>query len=83
MKSCSTTNAVFLLCMMNLLITFAQLILCSESRYALGSSTRYTSAGVPRARQMARRCNSPPDNVCTPLSMILSILRGFITSEIN
>lgn len=33
------------------------------------------SAAVPRQRTMAHRCNSPPDNVCTPLSMIGSMLR--------
>ena len=32
------------------------------------------SAAVPRHRTMAHRCNSPPDNVCTPLSMIGSML---------
>ena len=44
-KSCSTMNAVFLLWMMNRLITFDAQILCSESRYADGSSMRYRSAG--------------------------------------
>mmetsp|Transcript_56080 Transcript_56080/g.157336 ORF Transcript_56080/g.157336 Transcript_56080/m.157336 type:complete len:114 (+) Transcript_56080:397-738(+) len=83
MKSCSTTKAVFLLCMMKRLITLAQLIRCSESRYALGSSIRYTSAGVPKARVIASRWSSPPERVCTPLSMMLSITRGFITSEMN
>mmetsp|Transcript_18274 Transcript_18274/g.50722 ORF Transcript_18274/g.50722 Transcript_18274/m.50722 type:complete len:87 (-) Transcript_18274:396-656(-) len=83
MKSCSTTKAVFLLCMMNRLITFAQLMRCSESRYALGSSTRYTSAGFPKATVIASRCSSPPDRVCTPLSMMFSMISGFITSEMN
>mmetsp|Transcript_17338 Transcript_17338/g.41606 ORF Transcript_17338/g.41606 Transcript_17338/m.41606 type:complete len:103 (+) Transcript_17338:712-1020(+) len=83
MKSCSTTNAVFFECMMNLLMTLAQLMRCSLSRYAEGSSMRYTSAGVPNARQMASRCSSPPDRFWTPLSMIFSMLRGFITSDTN
>ena len=40
MKSCSTTNAVFLACMMKRRITLLAVIRCSESRYAEGSSTR-------------------------------------------
>mmetsp|Transcript_36848 Transcript_36848/g.75173 ORF Transcript_36848/g.75173 Transcript_36848/m.75173 type:complete len:122 (+) Transcript_36848:629-994(+) len=83
MKSCSTTKAVFLACMMKRLMTLAQLIRCSESRYADGSSIRYTSAGVPSARTMASRWSSPPDRVCTPLSMMLSMTRGFMQSETN
>jgi hypothetical protein len=39
-KSCSTTNAVFFACRINLLMTFEATIRCSESRYALGSSIR-------------------------------------------
>lgn len=38
MKSCSTTKAVLLALRTNLFITLAAIILCSESRYALGSS---------------------------------------------
>jgi len=40
MKSCSTINAVFFACRINLLITFEATIRCSESRDALGSSIR-------------------------------------------
>mmetsp|Transcript_13980 Transcript_13980/g.28654 ORF Transcript_13980/g.28654 Transcript_13980/m.28654 type:complete len:114 (-) Transcript_13980:1428-1769(-) len=83
MKSCSTTKAVFLACMMKRLITLAQVMRCSESRYALGSSMRYTSAGFPRAKAMAQRCSSPPDRFCTSRSMMGSIFIGFITSEMN
>mmetsp|Transcript_8186 Transcript_8186/g.26839 ORF Transcript_8186/g.26839 Transcript_8186/m.26839 type:complete len:98 (+) Transcript_8186:592-885(+) len=61
MKSCSTIKAVFLECMMKRLITFAHMIRCSESKYADGSSMRYKSAGLPRARAMATRWSSPPE----------------------
>ena len=49
----------------------------------LGSSMRYTSAGFPNAITMARRCNSPPDNFWTLKSMMLSIISGFMTSDMN
>lgn len=60
MKSCSTMKAIFLLFKINLLITFAVMILYSASKYAEGSSKRKISAGFPRARINATRYNSPP-----------------------
>mmetsp|Transcript_18247 Transcript_18247/g.38170 ORF Transcript_18247/g.38170 Transcript_18247/m.38170 type:complete len:125 (-) Transcript_18247:156-530(-) len=83
MKSCSTMNAVFLACRMKRLITFAAMIRCSESKYALGSSIRYTSAGLPSATVMATRCSSPPDKCFTSWSMRFSISNGFSTSDWN
>jgi len=62
MKSCSTMNPAFLEFKMNLLMTLAAISLCSESRYADGSSIRYTSAGFPKATIKATLYNSPPDN---------------------
>ena len=62
-KSCSTMKAVLLEDMTNFLITLLAWIRCSESRYADGSSMSRTSAGTPSTRQMATRCNSPPDNL--------------------
>jgi len=53
------------------------------SKYAEGSSMRYTSQGLPRARAMATRCSSPPDKNCTSWSMIGSIFIGFMTSLTN
>lgn len=47
------------------LMTLAAMRRCSESKYADGSSIRYTSAGLPKHRARATRCNSPPDKVCT------------------
>ncbi|KXS17199.1 hypothetical protein M427DRAFT_97187, partial [Gonapodya prolifera JEL478] len=51
------------------------------------------SAGVPRHRQMATRCSSPPERASwrrvrrgtklTDWSMMLSMLRGFSTSVLN
>lgn len=60
MKSCSTIKAVFLEFKMNLLMTLAVIILYSESKYALGSSNRYTFAGFPKAKINATLYNSPP-----------------------
>ncbi len=102
MKSCSITKAVFFACKMKLLITFAAIIRCSESRkldgvvylqqcekgqkkttYLLGSSIRYTLAGVPNDNTIATRWSSPPDNVDKLWSMIFSKFIGFRTSVLN
>mmetsp|Transcript_12730 Transcript_12730/g.47008 ORF Transcript_12730/g.47008 Transcript_12730/m.47008 type:complete len:142 (-) Transcript_12730:1665-2090(-) len=83
MKSCSTTKAVFFECMMNLLMTLDAAMRCSLSKYADGSSTRYTSAGLPKARTIATRWSSPPERFCTPWSMMVLITMGLITSETN
>jgi len=45
----------------NLLMTLAVIILCSESKYALGSSNKYTFAGFPSAKINATLYNSPPN----------------------
>ena len=62
-KSCSTMNAVRFDPMTNFLMTLLAKIRCSESRYADGSSIRSTSAGTPRTRHIATRCNSPPERL--------------------
>lgn len=52
--------------------------------YELGSSMRYTCTfGLPRARTIATRCNSPPERVLTSWSIILSRLICFNTSVWN
>src|SRR5687768_5615553 len=56
---CSTTKAVFLECMIKRLMAFAATSLCSASSIAEGSSSKYTSAGVPRHTTRATRCISP------------------------
>lgn len=67
-KSCSTTNADLLALRTNLFITLDAITLCSESKYAEGSSIKYTLAFLPRAKTSATRCNSPPDNFWTSKS---------------
>ncbi|KLT44934.1 hypothetical protein CC85DRAFT_241756 [Cutaneotrichosporon oleaginosum] len=44
---------------------------------------RSTSAGTPSTRQMATRCSSPPESVCTSWSMMPSKFIGLMTSELN
>ena len=60
MKSCSTTKQDFLALIIYLLITFEVTILYSESKYADGSSNKYTRAGLPKAITRATLYNSPP-----------------------
>ena len=50
-------------------MTLAACKRCSESKYADGSSIRYTSAGFPRHNANATLCNSPPDKFCTCLQI--------------
>ncbi len=59
-KSCSTINAALLVFKINLFSIFAQIILYSESKYADGSSIKYTSQGLPNAKIIATLYNSPP-----------------------
>mmetsp|Transcript_55696 Transcript_55696/g.136714 ORF Transcript_55696/g.136714 Transcript_55696/m.136714 type:complete len:299 (-) Transcript_55696:954-1850(-) len=82
-KSCSTTNAVRCACITKRLITLAATMRCSLSRYADGSSIRYTCAGCPRHSVMAHRCASPPDRWRTSWSSRRSISSGFVTSVWN
>mmetsp|Transcript_30616 Transcript_30616/g.42234 ORF Transcript_30616/g.42234 Transcript_30616/m.42234 type:complete len:92 (+) Transcript_30616:597-872(+) len=79
-KSCSTTKALFFECSIKRFITFDAFNRCSLSRYAEGSSSKYTSAGVPRARTMATRCSSPPERFNTARSISSSIRNGRVTS---
>ena len=76
MKSCSTTKAVFLICMMNLLMALAVISLCSQSRQAEGSSIRQTLAGFPRATTSATLQSSPPESFCTSFSNRISTIIG-------
>mmetsp|Transcript_6789 Transcript_6789/g.24138 ORF Transcript_6789/g.24138 Transcript_6789/m.24138 type:complete len:144 (+) Transcript_6789:520-951(+) len=83
MKSCSTMKPVFFACRMKRLMTLAATTRCSESRYAEGSSMRYTSAGLPMQSTSATRCSSPPDRCLTSWSMMFSMFSGRITSVLN
>mmetsp|Transcript_83199 Transcript_83199/g.138807 ORF Transcript_83199/g.138807 Transcript_83199/m.138807 type:complete len:211 (+) Transcript_83199:194-826(+) len=83
MKSCSTTKAVFLACKIKRLMTLDAAKRCSESKKADGSSSKYTSAGFPKANTMATRCSSPPEIFWISWSMISSKCRGFSTSVLN
>ena len=58
--SCSTTNAVAFRVSMTRLIVRAMARRSSTSRYALGSSSRYSCAFLERQAAMAMRCSSPP-----------------------
>ena len=69
--------------MINLFITFELTNLCSESKYALGSSIKYTSAAVPKTRINATLWSYPPDNVFTVWSNKCSICIGLNTSELK
>mmetsp|Transcript_7437 Transcript_7437/g.18702 ORF Transcript_7437/g.18702 Transcript_7437/m.18702 type:complete len:92 (-) Transcript_7437:1448-1723(-) len=64
-------------------MTFATITRCSQSRPALGSSMRYTMAGVPKHTVMARRCSSPPESVETVRSIISSMRSGLMTKSLN
>mmetsp|Transcript_58988 Transcript_58988/g.128065 ORF Transcript_58988/g.128065 Transcript_58988/m.128065 type:complete len:111 (+) Transcript_58988:738-1070(+) len=83
MKSCSTMKQVRLKLRIYLRITLEAMIRCSESRNALGSSSSYTSAGLPSANTMADRCNSPPESSCTLKSLSSSTFKGLTTSLWN
>mmetsp|Transcript_102670 Transcript_102670/g.314022 ORF Transcript_102670/g.314022 Transcript_102670/m.314022 type:complete len:172 (-) Transcript_102670:1496-2011(-) len=83
-QSCSMTKHVLPKCeTTHRLMTFATMTRCSQSRPALGSSIRYTMAGVPRHTVMAKRCNSPPDKVDTVRSMSSSMRSGRRTNNLN
>lgn len=62
MKSCSTTKQAFFEFKICLFITLAAMILYSESKYALGSSIKQTSAGLPSAKMIATLYLSPPES---------------------
>lgn len=80
MKSCSTTKQDLLVFIINLLISLDVATLYSASKYADGSSSKYTSAGLPNANINATLYNSPPDSFLTSLSSKSSILNGLYTS---
>jgi len=83
MKSCSTIKADLPLLIMNLFIALAVITLYSASRYAEGSSIRYTSAGLPKAIINATFYISPPESFYTWLSMIEFKFIGLHISDVN
>ena len=56
-----------------LLMTLAARRRCSESRKEEGSSSKYTSAGWPNAKQSATFCSSPPDKSRTYMLVNISL----------
>ncbi len=78
-KSWSTIRTLTPLCSAISRITLLNASLCSMSRYALGSSSRYKSAGCARQCAIATLCSSPPDRVFNGLSSKVSISKGLIS----